>query len=314
MAPQLANYVNHMEEVCGHLLATLSQDAVASPHLCPPRLLLPLLQLLSSHVATRAKAVQCDSRFLTTLMSHALMMKLMFLTPPASLHEGQRHAALTAAAPLVAALLLPRCAAISGATFASLRGDCALQPVVGAILSSITAVCNKLPPRLSLFVLSSCHMSTLVLRAVDEAGSLPQGLAGDHASHRAILILAVYTRIVASLIQCLSKEGCEGAPPGSPELRDLLAGPLLQLLGSPLLSLLAHTPHVLVWVEAAGLTRCQYQLHYLMPFQLPDVEDNGPIPQVGSLPLFSCNLSVICTIGLYRRQLPRVLFFQFICY
>ena len=277
MAPGLADHVNQIEEMCGSFLAILGQDAAASPHLCPPQVLLPFLQLLSSHAATLAKAVQCDSRLLDALMRHALTMKILFLTSPASLHEGQHHAALAAAAPLVVALLLPRCASISAAALTSPHGSCAVQLTASHILSSIAAVCTKLPLRLSLLVLGSGHMSTLVHRAVDEVRTLRQGRVGQLAFHRAFIVLAEYARLVTCLIQHLSKEGCEGAPPGSPALRNLLAGPLLQLLGSPLLDLLVMMPHVLVWDEDPVVTRCQYRLHCLTPLRPDDCET---MPQV----------------------------------
>ena len=272
MAPQLANHVKHIDEVCGHLLATLSRDATAFPDLCPPRLLLPLLQLLSSHTATLAKAVHCNGRLLAGLCEHVRTIKLLFLTQPSSRHH---HAALLAAtAPLVVALLLPRCAAISAAAFASLQGDCVLQPAAGSVLSSLAGVCTKLPPGLSLLVLSSGHMWTLVLRAVEEVRTFRQGRS-LFTFHKAFRILAEYARLVACLVQHLSKEGCEGAPPGSPELRVLLAQPLLQLLGSPLLDLLAYAPHLLVWEEDAALTHCQYRLNCLTTLLMPAGTDRS---------------------------------------
>ena len=274
MAPQLADHVNQIEEESGCLLALLSRDAAASPHLCPPRLPLPFLQLLSSHVATLAKAVQCDSRLLAGLCEHVRTIELLFLTPPAS---SRHHAALAAVAPLVVALLMPRCAAIRAAAFASCYGASVTQLPASNILRSIAAVCSKLPPRLSLFVLSSCHMSTLVFRAVEEVRNPPQR-AEHPAIHRALLILAIYARLLTSLIQRLSKEGCEGAAAGTPELRYLLAGPLLQLLGSPLLDLLVHTPDV--WDEEAVLTRCHYRLNCLTLLRLPDTGDSQTMAQV----------------------------------
>ena len=50
--------------------------------------------------------------------------------------------------------------------------------------------------------------------------------------------------VVVRLARQLATQGCDAAPLGSSQLRDLLARPLLQLLHSPLLDLLARMQHV----------------------------------------------------------------------
>ena len=277
MSPELMYHINKILDVCGRFLAVISQEVAVSQNLCPAQQMPPFLQLLSSHTATLAKAVQYDSRLLSGLREHVRTIELLFLTPPAS---SRHRAALAAAAPLVVALLMPRFAAIRAAAFASCYGASVAQLPAASILRSIAAVCAKLPPRLSLFVLSSRQMSTLVFRAVEEFKNPPQ-MAEHLAFHRALLILAEYARLVTSLIQHLSKEGCEGAVVGSPELRDLLVGPLLQLLGSPLLDLLVLMPHIqTVWIEEAVLGRSQYQLNCLPPLRLLGADDPQRLAQV----------------------------------
>ena len=48
-----------------------------------------------------------------------------------------------------------------------------------------------------------------------------------------------------------------------------------EMLGSPLLDLLAYAPHLLVWEEDAALTHCQYRLNCLTTLLMPAGTDRS---------------------------------------
>ena len=93
---------------------------------------------------------------------------------------------------------------------------------------------------MSLRLLTSCYAMKLLhgsLRACRKSAT-HSDMCQD------ISRIGSFAFVVARLAHQLVTQGCDGAPVGSAQLRSLLARPLLHLLGSPLLDLLARMQHV----------------------------------------------------------------------
>ena len=157
---------------------------------------------------------------------------------------------------------------------------------MGMYMLSEMTICLQRCPEQSLRLLTSCHVMKLVRASV-----LADSDAGRTRSevHQDISSLAELAFTAARLAFQLVTLGCEGAPPGSQQLRSLLARPLLQLLGSPLLDMLAGLQHVPVSLEAAGVNLASslcppcghIPLRQTPETMQPDADDTKLAMQVG---------------------------------
>ena len=99
-------------------------------------------------------------------------------------------------------------------------------------------------PERGLRLLASCHAIKLM------HGSILTVMGTNAAGRTSTRQLQVFDTLgnfasaIAHLANQLATQGCQGATAGSAALRNHLAGPLLRLLGSPLLGLLARLQHV----------------------------------------------------------------------
>ena len=134
------------------------------------RVAIPLLHLLTSHMATAAKIAQQDINFCKTFLWHSQLLMALMRPQPSQVSAAAAAAAdtaaaaaaslqrvLAAAAPSMVAFLLPRCAALSANTEAS---DMDRHSPAVMLLHSMAFVyvCGSLGARLSLQVISLRHM------------------------------------------------------------------------------------------------------------------------------------------------------------
>ena len=239
----------------------------------------PLLRLLASDAASSLKttaqrgsgssdlAAECvaSMRVLISWGVCCWNAPLIPVLPPlVGNRGGTRQArqvaeeAAKAAAPALICLLLPRLAALSTTDMGAVVG-------INTLAKMPTGL--QWDPDRSLRVLTSSHamqllhgcLMAVVGGSVAEGGSSggggSSGSGGDVSDgtgsslgrsdmHQAVGSLGGFACILAGLVRQLVTRGCDGAPLGSPLLRDLLARPVLQLLNSPLLDLLARMQHV----------------------------------------------------------------------
>ena len=182
-----------------------------------------------------------------------------------------------ALSPIVFSLLLPRLASnvpIGSPHFASdafMFATHACRAILG-------------PSRNGLLVLTSFHVSTLLSRAVIEVANFSQATR-PHA-HLAVQILAGYATSIVQRALHIVQEGQGRSSAEAPEDRDMLAQPILMLLHSPLLGLLASLQHVVI--ESSTSTNCwQFPagsdvppVHLLPARLLPDAKDSEVAMQV----------------------------------
>ena len=142
----------------------------------------------------------------------------------------------------------------------------------------VTPCCSLIPnPRLSLLALTAQPMTALLRLVMDEVNQSPEWVTPKQYDG-VITALSSYAEIVVSRVHLLASHGCEEAPVGSAQLRDLLAQPVLYLLGSQLLDQLAmlqHAPTALTWVA-------QYHPRFIHPLNRPD-DAETPGCQVGNI-------------------------------
>ena len=209
--------------------------------------------------------------------------------------------AAKAAAPALICLLLPRLAALAPTDMGAVVG-------INTLAKMLTGL--QWGPDRSLRVLTSSHAMQLLRGSllafmdgcvaegssgVVEGGCVTEGSSGGGGSsvaggevsdgegnsrrsnmHQAIGSLGGFACILASLVRLLVTRGCDGAPVGSPQLRDMLARPVFQLLSSPLLDLLARMQHVPVDTAWATVT-------HSAPSPSPPGE-RAPVRQMPMLP------------------------------
>ena len=220
------------------------------------------LRLLASHTASALKVAQHCAVFDVAVVSlqvtrcwQALIPQLMPLDGKggetrSGLLTATERATIAAAAPAVICLLLPRLAALSPVGSAAgaahpPRGPLKDPPQLD-VLFFLTS-CLKCGPAWTLRLLTSCHTMRLVLGPYNSLLEVMDS-SSDRSSatdlRRGIGELGDFACTVARQILQLVCQGSDGAPVGSPRLCNLLAQPLLQLLGSPLLDLLARMQHV----------------------------------------------------------------------
>ena len=199
------------------------------------------LRLLVSYSATILKAAQggggCECSVVgPTATEEVDKLICISLDGWASLHPSLANVT-AAAAPAMLCLVLPRWAAL-----ASSRAIPPPQlPSLTADLSMVERIvkCHFKSPRQALSVLGSCHATALLRISVTGLRD-PPVLTQRSGMHLSLIRILSFADSLSNSAFWLATEGCEGAPPRSPQLRDLLAGPILELLGSPLLSLLAQ--------------------------------------------------------------------------
>ena len=209
-----------------------------------------LLQLLTSNAATQLKSgrlrrhLQIDDYLMYRGMAcfHDIALRCSHLGPAC-----QR--VIKAAGPTIFFLLAPRhiAYAIHAAPSwsANRASGCCHPRLVDAISVSfwlhwmVTPCCSLIPsPRLSLLALTAQPMSTLLRLVAQEVEHSPEWSTPEDMDC-AVSALSFYAESVASRVHQLASCGCEGAATGSSQLRDLLAQPVLCLLGSRLLDQLA---------------------------------------------------------------------------
>ena len=239
----------------------LSHDLVARGRGSGTQITVPLLRLLASHAASTLKVAQHCAVFDVALVSMQVSSCWQALIPELIPLDGKggetrsgqltatEMAAIGAAAPAVICLLLPRLAALSpvGITAAAAHMPGSLRdPPHLDVLFYLTS-CLKCGPARTLRLLTSCHTMRLMLGPYNSLLEVMDS-SSDRSSawdlRQGIGRLGDFACNVARQTLQLVCQGGDGAPVGSPELRDLLAQPLLQLLGSPLLDLLARMQHV----------------------------------------------------------------------
>ena len=240
----------------------------------------PLLQLMTSHVATLLKADAGHEDPLTGSGSVLQMINLQKISKALALlldiPDTRRE--ITEARTSVFFLLAPRMACLARAAVsraaASSGADKAEALIQAAGFLSLVRACfgPQLCPRLYLAAFSSHRVLDSLFGIVEEAEQAAQLSRGDmlELSNCSALSTVSFAARVHRLASC----GCEEAPAGSAQLRDLLAQPVLSLLGSPLLDQLAMLQHALTVL--VPLDSSYRPLH--LPPLVPDDVAPGPSP------------------------------------
>ena len=204
-----------------------------------------------------------------------------------------------ASSPTVASLMLPRLAAT--VPTGSPLFACDAFMFAGSLCRSLATSCRAVrgDSLTLLAVMTSCHMSVLLHRSVAEVAVFSQATR-PHA-YLVMSTLAGYadnTVQVASLY--LSQQ--QGHGQLSPEVTARLAQPILMLLRSPLLGLLASLQHVAVgstntfnnWAFPEGSNIPP--LHLMPAYMAPDALDSKLAMQVGHS-LFLPGLPVLLSVA-----------------
>ena len=250
-----------------------------------------LLQLLTSNTASLLKLCWHSGRSEGVVMNKGLIFLHDIALRCSDLGPACSHAVMVAG-PAIFFLLAPRHIAYAlhaaPSWSANRASGCCHPRLVDAISVSfwlhwmVTPCCSLIPnPRLSLLALTAQPMTALLRLVMDEVNQSPEWVTPKQYDG-VITALSSYAEIVVSRVHLLASHGCEEAPVGSAQLRDLLAQPVLYLLGSPLLdrmTMLQHAPTTLTWVA-------QYHPRLIPPLNRPDdVEIAGC--QVGNI--YSCH-------------------------
>ena len=223
-----------------------------------------LLQLLTSNAATLIKLAWHTGKMDKTLFMRSVICLNKIACRCSDVGPAFQRA-ITAAGPTIFFLLAPRHIALaiqsatSQATAWVSGGDSrpATKPASGVSLGHclhwmVTPCCSLIPdPRLSLLALTAQPMTALLLAVMEEAEHSPEWITPD-AMDDAVASSSHYSELVAVWVHQLANCGCEEAAPGSAQLRDLLAQPVLCLLGSSLLDQLAmlqHAPSGMMWTS-----------------------------------------------------------------
>ena len=285
----------------------LSHDLVARGRGSGVQGTVPLLRLLASHAASTLKVVQHCAVFDVAVVSmqvwrcwQALIPELIPLNgkggeTQSGLLTATEKAAIGAAAPAVICLLLPRLAALSpvgSATGAAAHPPGFLRYPPQLDLLFFMTSCLKCGPARTLRLLTSCHTMRLMLGPYNSLLEVMDSSSGRSSAsdlRRGIGELGDFACTVARRIFELVCHGSNRAPVGSPQLRDLLARPLLQLLGSPLMDLLARMQHVPVDARMTvtslpfrSAPRGLVPLHEMPETMQPDADDVEFAMQVNS--------------------------------
>ena len=232
-----------------------------------------LLQLLTSNTATLLKLARYAGRMDSTLLQTGMMSFHDVSLRCSVLGPACPHA-ITVAGPTIFFLLAPRhiAYAIHAAPSWS-DGHSDIATSVGLWLHWVVALCCALIPctRLSLLALTAQPLTAL-LHLVVEVGHSTEWITPE-VNDGAIAALSNYAAAVAERVHQLASQGChEGAAAGSSQLRDMLAQPVLCLLGSSLMDQLALLQHSAT--ESIGqFWLTQYCAGLVPPLNCPDEAD-----------------------------------------
>ena len=159
--------------------------------------------------------------------------------------------AIKAAGPTIFCLLAPRHTAYAIHSAYAARASGGIPPPITVDRVSpgiwlhwtLKSCCSLLlNPRLSLLALTAQPMTALLPLVMEEVEHSPEW-STHKGMGEAVAALSHYMENVVNRIHQLVSRGCEGAAVGSAQLRDLLAQPVLCLLGLPLLDQLARLQH-----------------------------------------------------------------------
>ena len=184
----------------------------------------------------------------------------------------------TALSPTAVSLLLPRLASTAPARGSQLCANDAFK-LMGIMCEAMGA--DSLTRTLAL---TSCHMSALLSRSVAELAILNQAATRQQAGW-AVAMLVVYATSIVQLSGATIPLGHGGRVP--PETRAKLAQPIMMLLHSPLLGLLASLQHVAIsssasfnsWTFPEGSN--VPPVHMMPAHMAPDALDSKLAMQVG---------------------------------
>ena len=196
----------------------------------------------------------------------------------------------------IVSLLLPRMAAIVPGDWADTFLGAATPLDFGLVMSQCDDASCEVAKRI-LLRLSSSPMSILSSRLA-LCMSSSYGPATRVHSHYAVGGLCAYASYFSLTSGSIAINGCNGVPPGSAELRDLLAQPFLRLLGSTLLDLLAAFQHVVMSAIPGfcdqGIPTASIPPVHLLPASMdPDAIDSNVAMQV------SASYDGLCNACLY---------------
>ena len=192
--------------------------------------------------------------------------------------QAPKAAAAAAAAEAVYAalfLLLPR-SAVSPPRGAS--------SAIEILLLAHQMDCLTYGPERGLRLLASSHAIKLMHESLLTVMGTSNA-AGRSRTRHVFDTLGHFTAAITHLANQLVTQGCQGASAGSASLRNLLAGPLLRLLGSSLLGLLSWLQHVPTYGSwATGSTS---RSNHLTPWGLPPLHQlpGTMLPDVASAPI-----------------------------
>ena len=233
---------------------------------------LPVIQLLASSVATVLKIVRVAG------INADSQLPCYFVSTPALLQS-------VTGMPAAISLLLPRITAASSQPGAS---STTLFSATRAVDSAMCLSLHRHPELCPLMVLGSCHVEMIINRAVVELLCYSGPSTTRRDAHWSVRRLSHYAACLSTHIAF--RAGCNsGFVPGSLQLRDLLARPLLQLLHSPLLDTLVALQHVMVgtlarlqqsW-ESDEDTSDICRMHQTTASMCPDAMDSQVAMQVG---------------------------------
>ena len=246
----------------------LSQGIWQGGLLLPPSASIPLVRLLLSSAATELKAARVAG-----LQPGAWIFNFM----DAAIFRGSSAVSATAVS-----FLLPRLASTmsSGSTLFAFMLAGKMCRAMGTLKGDAFT-----SPVLTSSVLTSCHMSVLLSRSIAEVAVFSQAMRKQ--AHLAVATLAAYAdntlQQIASLHIILQGQGSHSPP----EIRARLAHPMMVLLDTPLLGLLASLQHVVVGSSINTNRWCSpgvYDIppvHLLPAWMAPDALDSIVAMQVG---------------------------------
>ena len=254
----------------------LSQGIWQGGEFMPPSASVPLARMLLSSAATELKAARVAG-FRPGLWIFNFMDSAIF--------RGDSTLSATAVS-----FLLPRLA--STRTTGSTLFACNALMFAGKMCRAMGTLKGDAftSSVLTSSVLTSCHMSALLSRSIAEVSVFSQAMRKQ--AHLAVVALADYADNTLQQIASLHIIQQGPGPLSQPEIRARLAHPIMVLLDSPLLDLLASLQHVAVG-SSTSFNRCFPggsdipPVHLLPAWMAPDALDSIVAMQVrGPFPMF----------------------------
>ena len=213
-----------------------------------------LLLLLASNTATLLKFAR-HSRLMDEDLLQSGLIRIHHIVARCSALGPACQPAIKAAGPTIFFMLAPRHTvyAIQAAPSwyaARASGQHHSQRTLHMIsprfwLHCMVSTCCSLvlEPRLSLLALSAQPMAALLHLVMEEVEHSPEWCTPDYLD-AAIATLSLYMEVVTLTIHDLASSVCKGTAAGPSQLLDMLAQPVLSLLGSQLLDVLAMLQHI----------------------------------------------------------------------